>query len=83
MKLTKNQFQFIVNSDVEMLVLYLQSEQNMSLLEAFDRVYNSRVYEKLMDARTGLCLQSAEYSYDYLCEELPNLNEKEMVMSGN
>ena len=50
MKLTKNQFQFIVNSDVEMLVLYLQSEQNMSLLEAFDRVYNSRVYEKLMDA---------------------------------
>ena len=83
MKLTKNQFQFIVNSDVEMLVLYLQSEQNMSLLEAFDRVYNSRVYEKLMDARTGLYLQSAEYIYDYLCEELPNLYEKEMVMSGN
>ena len=55
----------------------------MSLLEAFDRVYNSRVYEKLMDARTGLYLQSAEYIYDYLCEELPNLYEKEMVMSGN
>ena len=62
MKLTKNQFQFIVNSDVEMLVLYLQSEQNMSLLEAFDRVYNSRVYEKLMDARTGAFLILASTS---------------------
>lgn len=69
MKLTKNQFQFVVNSDVETMVYYLQTEQNMTLLDAFDKVYNSRTYEKLMDARTGLYLQSAEYIYDYLCEE--------------
>ena len=70
MKLTKNQFQFIVNCDVEEMVAYLQADQNLPLLEAFDKVYNSRIYEKLIDAKTGLYLQSADYIYDYLCEEL-------------
>ncbi|MBR1449637.1 MAG: hypothetical protein IJ588_12945 [Prevotella sp.] len=70
MRLTKNQFQFIVNCDVEAMVSYLQEEKQMPLLEAFDRVYNSRIYQKLIDAKTGLYLQSAEYIYDYLCEEM-------------
>ena len=70
MKLTKSQFQFIVNSDVEAIVSYLQEDQNMSLLDAFDKVYNSRIYEKLIDAKTGLYLQSSDYIYEYLCEEI-------------
>lgn len=70
MKLTKNQFQFIINSDVEALVSFLHEEQGVSLLEAFDKVYNSRIYEKLVDVKTGLYLQSPDYIYDYLREEL-------------
>ncbi len=70
MKLTKNQFQYIVNCDVETLVSYLHKEQGLPLLDAFDKVYNSRVYEKLINAKTGLYLQSADYIYDYLCEEI-------------
>ena len=69
MKLTKNQFQYIVNCDVEILVSYLHEEQGMPLLDAFDKVYNSRIYEKLSNPKTGLYLQSADYIYDYLCEE--------------
>ncbi len=74
MKLTKNQFQFVVNCDVEAMVAYLQADQNMPLLDAFDKVYNSRIYEKLVDAKTGLYLQSADYIYDYLCDELTASN---------
>lgn len=70
MRLSKNKFQFIVNSDVELLVSYLQEDKYISLLEAFDLVYTSSIFEKLMNPNTGLYLQSADYIYDYLKEEL-------------
>lgn len=70
MGLTKNQLQFIINSDVEQLVAYLQEDYRLSLLEAFDKVYSSRTYGKLTDINTGLYLQSPDYIYDYLKTEL-------------
>ena len=70
MRLSKNKFQFIVNSDVELLVSYLQEDKSIPLLDAFDIVYTSAIYEKLMNPNTGLFLQSADYIYDYLKEEL-------------
>ena len=70
MRLSKNKFQFIVNSDVELLVSYLQEDNSVSLLEAFEIVYTSEIYEKLMNPNTGLYLQSADYIYDYLKDEL-------------
>ena len=70
MKLTKNQIQYIINNDVEQIVAYLQEDYKLSLLEAFDKVYNSRIYEKLSNIKTGLYLQSPDYIYDYLKEEL-------------
>lgn len=69
MRLTNNQFQFVVNSDVEALVSFLQEDYHLSLLDAFDRVYNSKTYERLTDRKTGLYLQSPDYIYDYLQEE--------------
>jgi len=76
MSLTKNQFQFIINSDVEEMVHFLHEEQNIPLFEAFDIVYNSRIYEKLTNAKTGLYLQSADYIYSFLCEELSQKEKK-------
>ena len=72
MRLNKNKFQFVVNSDVELLVSYLQEDYSMSLLGAFDVVYTSDIYEKLMNPKTGLYLQSADYIYDYLKDEMGN-----------
>ena len=74
MRLSKNKFQFIVNSDVELLVSYLQEDNAMSLLEAFDVVYSSAIYEKLMNPNTGLYLQRADYIYDYLKDEMAQAN---------
>lgn len=70
MRLTKNQLQFIINCDVERLVELLQQERGMSMLDAFDCVYNSRIYKKLINTDTGLYIQSAEYIYDYLEKEI-------------
>lgn len=70
MKINKRQLQFIINSDVEELVALLQEDYGLSLTDAFDRVYNSRLYTKLINTNTGLYLQSPLYQYDYLKEEM-------------
>ena len=70
MSITQDQLQFIINSDVEQMVARLQGEKGIPLAEAFDRVYNSNTYRKLLNVDTGLYLQSADYIYDYLKEEL-------------
>lgn len=70
MTINKRQLQFIINSDVEELVALLQEDYDMSLTEAFDRVYNSRLYSKLIDTRMGLYIQSPLYQYEYLKEEM-------------
>ena len=70
MRLTKKQQQFIINSDVEEIVLLLQKEYHLSLIDAFEKVYTSQIYEKLTNIKTGLSLQSPAYIYDYLKEEI-------------
>ncbi len=38
MRLNKNQLQFIINSDVEDMVKYLQEDYGYSTIDAFDKV---------------------------------------------
>jgi hypothetical protein len=45
-------------------------ERGLSMQEAFDLVYNSRLFEKLNDPKTGLFFQSSGYVYSYLQEEI-------------
>ena len=52
------------------MVSYLQTDEGMSLSEAFKTVYNSAIYDKLISTDTGLYLQSPDYIYDYLKEEM-------------
>ena len=42
----------------------------MTILDAFDTIYNSRIYKKLIDTETGLYIQSPLYIYEYLKEEI-------------
>ncbi|MBR1550084.1 MAG: hypothetical protein IJ634_05540 [Bacteroidales bacterium] len=69
MSITQDQLQFIINSDVEQMVSRLQDEMGLSLEAAFSRVYNSIIYQKLLNTNTGLYLQSPDYIYDYLKKE--------------
>lgn len=70
MKLNENQFQFIINSNVEQIAFYLQEDYELSVIEALDKIYNSKIYEKLQNPQTGLYLQSPDYIYDYLKAEI-------------
>ena len=74
MSITQDQLQFIINSDVEQMVSRLQSDKCMPLDNAFSCVYTSNIYKKLLNVDTGLYLQSADYIYDYLNEEMSHAN---------
>ncbi len=66
MKLTKNQINFIINSDVETIVSYIIEDEGLNIIEAFDKVYNSPIYPKLSDTKTGLYIQSPAYIYSLM-----------------
>lgn len=45
-------------------------QHDFSMQEAFDAVYNSLLFEKLNNPKTGLYFQSPGYVYSYLKDEL-------------
>ena len=55
---------------VKDMIARLMEERDLSLQQAFDAVYTSRLFEKLSDPNTGLFFQSSGYVYSYLAEEL-------------
>ena len=57
--------QFIINSDVEEMTKYLKNDLNLSTIDALDKIYNSAIYQKVLDSKTGLYLQSPGYIYNF------------------
>ena len=54
----------------EELVAILIEETGCSIQEAFDVLYKSQTYAKLLDPNTKLYIQSAGYVYSLLEEEM-------------
>lgn len=67
--MTKEQ-KFLIELMIDDIAKYLIEDMNISILEALDIVYNSQVFDKLMDIETGLYYQSPAYCYEYLKHEL-------------
>ena len=61
---------FLINSLVEQLTLMVIEEYNLSIPQALELVYNSQLYEKIMDTDSGLYYQSAKYNYEMLRHEM-------------
>lgn len=68
--MTNAEFQFIVNSVAGDMIAYLMEDTGMSMSEAFDKVYQSSTYQKLLEKSTGLYRNSSAYTYEYLKREL-------------
>ena len=70
MNVSQAEFQNMKEEIVKDLIARLMEERGLAMQEAFDIVYNSRLFEKLNDPKTGLYFQSSGYVYSYLQEEL-------------
>lgn len=79
MALEKKQINFIIDCDVEEIVSLLQEDYGIKILDAFNTVYNSNIYKKLIDTETGLYIQSPLYIYEYLKEEINESKQKEKI----
>lgn len=62
----RSEFEFIINHQVEKMVEFLIEDYDMSIKDAFDRVYSSDIYLKLQDKRSGLYRYSPAYTYQFL-----------------
>ena len=61
---------FLIDNLTKNLVLSVMEEFKYSITESMDVVYNSQLYDKIMDLETGLYYQSAGYNYELLRNEL-------------
>ena len=64
------QQQFLIDTIVENMALFLMQDKNISMTDALATIYNSTLYEKIIDTGTGLYYQSARYNYNMLSKEL-------------
>lgn len=70
MKVSQEEFQNMKEEIVKDLISRLMEERGVTMQEAFDIVYQSRLFEKLNNPNTGLYFQSSGYVYSYLQDEL-------------
>ena len=64
------QTKFLIDSLVEQLALWAMRDYHLSMVEALQLVFNSQLYEKVIDLETGLYYQSAAYNYGLLKHEI-------------
>ena len=78
MNVSQTEFQNMKEEIVKDMISRLMEERGLSLQQAFDAVYTSRLFEKLSDPKTGLFFQSSGYVYSYLTEELDKVQSPSM-----
>lgn len=61
---------FMIEEISKELILLLIEEQGMEMREAFDTLYTSDTYARLIDTKNGLYTQSTAYIYECMEQEL-------------
>ena len=70
MNVSQAEFQNMKEDILKDLITRLMDERGLTMQQAFDAVYTSRLFEKLSDPKTGLYFQSSDYVYSFLESEL-------------
>lgn len=65
-----NEIKFLIDTLTKNLVLRVMKDFGLTVKESLDAVYNSQLYDKILDLETGLYYQSAGYNYQLLRKEL-------------
>lgn len=66
----KAQRQFLVNYAIDQMTAYLIEDRHISLEQALDLIYSSRIYDLLHDESVELTSDSPAYIYELLKQEL-------------
>lgn len=69
MKLTDEQIRMMQEETAAELVELIVKDQQLSIEQGLDVLYQSETFEKLMDKTTGLYAQSTGYVYSYFLHE--------------
>ena len=72
------EFQNMKADIVKDMISRVTDEQGLSMQNAFDAVYSSRLFEKLNYPKTGLYFQSSGYVYSYLKDELDAISPEQV-----
>ena len=84
MNVTQAEFQIMKEEIVKDMIARLMEERGLTMQQAFDAVYTSRLFEKLGDPNTRLYFQSSGYVYSFLLDELQaKLFEQSGVIKEN
>lgn len=67
--MTKEQT-FLTDNLLAGLLQLIMEDRKVDMQSALDILYNSRLYAQITDPETGLYIQSADYNYELLKEEL-------------
>lgn len=60
----------IIDSLVKNLILCLMKDYHLSMLDAMSQFFNSELYDKILDIKSGFYYQSVGHNYQYLRKEL-------------
>ena len=68
--IAQNQKEFLINRIVDKLTEFLVIDSSIDLTDALKVVYNSKVYQQLLDSEGDLFVQSPSYIYELLKQEM-------------
>ena len=68
--MTNTDFNYMKEALATDLAELLANDFDLTILEALDALYGSETYAKLSDPNTGLYVQSSQYVYSFLKNEL-------------
>lgn len=66
----ESQRQFLINHAVDQMTAFLIEDRNISLEQALNTIYSSRVYDLLQDTTIDLVADSPSYLYELLKDEV-------------
>ena len=83
MKVTKNDFQYMLECMERDLATHLVEKRGITIRQALSILYDSDTYRLLQNPNTGFYFQSPQYVYSYLQEEIEKgkigINRSEVV----
>jgi len=72
MNVSNEDFEYMKECAIRDILIILVEERGLSIQQAFNKLYNSKTFQKLESPKSGLFFQSPRYILSYLDSETNN-----------